>query len=171
MKYVKRLFIVVLALPILVFAWVQVQDNSHLVAYDLVHLQCKTTDVGGEFSSPAEETARRRRKLVAFARLQKDEINERVLLQFVADVSQSEDGLQPIQSLSINVDSYSGWDGGSQVQRTIDRNTLVYKLEHKEYSISAVKWWHHRQCEIIDKAVFEKRRNEVVSATKAAQKI
>lgn len=86
-------------------------------------------------------------------------------------MGQSEDGLQQPSVLSTGVTEYSGWDYSDEAQRTLNRNTLVYRLELKESRDGDVEFWKQRQCETIDKAVFEKQRDIVVSRTKAAQKI
>lgn len=171
MKYVKRIFVVIFALIALVIAWVQVQDNSELFASDMVHLRCTTIDVGGEFSTPAVRDAYFKDKPIILGRLQEDWIRDRVLLQWIADEDVSEDGLEGIKTLITSVQAYSGWDFEGKVQRTINRNTLVYYQEFKEYSSSTTKWWKKRQCEVIDKSVFEEQRRKVVAATIAAQKI
>lgn len=171
MKYVKRLFIVVLALPILAFAWVQVRENSEFFAYDIVHLRCATIDTYGADHIENFEAFSKDRPII-FGRLRKDWINNHVILRIISSVGMAEDGLQAPQILTSSVRRYASvWNSEKKWQDTIDRNTLVLTREYKDDDTSYAFAWKKRQCEIIDKAVFEKRRNEVVSATKDAQKI
>ena len=160
----------IVALIAFVIAWAQVQDNSELFALDMVHLRCTTTDVGGDLTPAVRDTYFKDRP-IAIGRLQEDWISDRVLLQWISDEGESEDGLQPVITLFTSADEYSGSDFEGKVQRTINRNTLVYNREIKEYSDREARVWKRRQCEIIDKSVFEEQRRKVIAATIAAQKI
>lgn len=171
MKYIKRLLVVILGLALTVIVWVQVESNSELFASDMVHLKCTTTEVGGNFSSQAFKDEYFKLRPVILGRLQKDWIKDRVILRWIGDVGESEDGLEPATVLSTGVTQYSGWNYVTNVQRTFNRSTLVYTREQKESRDSDLEWWKQRQCETIDKVVFEKQREIVVSRTKAAQKI
>lgn len=170
MKYIKRLLVVILGLALTVIVWVQVESNSELFASDMVHLKCTTTEVGGNFS-PAAKDKYFKHNPVLLGRLQKDWIKDRVILRWIGDVGESEDGLQSAAVLSTGVTQYSGWNYVTNVQRTFNRSTLVYTREQKESRDGNTKFWKQRRCETIDKVVFEKQREIVVSRTKAAQKI
>ena len=94
-----------------------------------------------------------------------------MLLDWVADAGEEEDGLSPTHTLSIEVDKYSGWNYEYKVQRNLDRATLIYTWQKKASMSSDVIFWKTRQCELIDKTTFEAQRKKSADATTAQQKI
>ena len=171
MKYVRRTLYVILAVVVLFVAYVFTISNGGMLALNMAYLKCTTLETGGEFPSTKFERAFRLRLPTITGRLQKDWVNDRVLLDWVADAGEEEDGLSPTFSLSIEVDKYSGWDYEYTVQRNLDRATLIYTLQKKASRSSDVIFWKTRQCELIDRTTFEAQRKKSADATTAQQKI
>lgn len=98
-------------------------------------------------------------------RLKKDWMRGEVILNWIALVGKSENGLQPAKRLKVSVTNYSGYDWTQKVRRTLNRETLVYTGNYGE------EYWVKRQCSRINKQTFEKARRAIVLETKARQKI
>lgn len=171
MKFVRRTLYVILAVVVILVAYVLTISNGSKLALNMAYLKCTTLEAGGDFASTKDERAFRLRSPTSIGRLQKDWVNDRVLLNWVADAGEEEDGLQPTVSLSIEVDEYSGWRHDDNVQRTFDRATLIYTWQNKASRSSDVIYWKTRQCELIDKGTFEAERKKSADATTAQQKI
>ena len=171
MKYVRRTLYVILAVVVLFVAYVFTISNGSTLALNMAYLRCTTLETGGDFASTKDERAFRLQSPTLFGRLQKDWVNDRVLLNWVADAGEEEDGLQSTHTLSIEVDKYSGWNYGDTVQRNLDRATLIYTWENKASRSSDVIAWKTRQCELIDRTTFEEQRKKSADATTAQQKI
>ena len=62
--------------------------------------------------------------------------------------------------------SYKG-----KIQRTFDRDTLLYTAEGKQHSVSEIDFRLTRTCKLIEKKVFENQRKKSAKATKAKQTI
>ena len=168
MKYVRRTLYVILAVVVLFVAYVFTISNGSTLALNMAYLRCTTFETGGDFASTKDERAFRLRLPTIIGRLQKDWVNNKVLLDWVADAGEEEDGLSPTRILSIEVDKYSsGWDSEYNVQRSFDRATLIYT----DSMFSDVIAWKKRQCELIDRTTFEAQRKKSADATTAQQKI
>ena len=163
LKFFKRTLYVILGLIALGAAWLYVESNSEKFATDMVYLECTIS----EFS----DGKRRYSGKVIHGRLRDDWINDKVLLNWVAGVGEAENGLQSTIKLKVSTNYYYGYDYSDNVQRSFDRDTLKYVWESKKSSAGEIEYWHSRQCEIIEKRVFEAERKKSAAATKAKQKI
>ena len=172
MKYVRRALYVILAVVVLFVAYMFTIRNGSTLALNMAYLRCTTLETGGNFASTKVERDFRLKTPTIIGRLQKDWVNNKVLLNWVAVAGEEEDGLDPTHSLSIEVDKYSGWNYVERVQRNLDRATLIYTWENKDsMSSSQILAWKTRQCELIDKTTFEAQRKKSADATTAQQKI
>ena len=94
------------------------------------------------------------------------------MLNWIAEDGTSENGLETTQPLAISVSNYSGFDYLNSVRRTIDRESLIYRLTKEASSIDkTIEYYVERQCRIIDKEIFDAKRLKSAEATKAKQKI
>lgn len=171
-KFFKRILYVILGLIALGATWGYVRSNSESLSTDIAYLECALSD----YSNASLTDEYRERIAVAktekqFGRLRKDWINDSVLLNWVAREGKSESGLEPLKWLSVNTNNYSGYDFTERVQRTFDRDTLLYTWERKQNSFDKPDFWRTHNCEIIEKRVFEAERKKSAAATKAKQKI
>tara|TARA_R110002153_G_scaffold74777_2_gene193930 strand:- start:250 stop:765 length:516 start_codon:yes stop_codon:yes gene_type:complete len=171
MKYVRRTLYVILAVVVLFVAYVFTISNGSTLALNMAYLRCTTLETGWDFASTKDERSFHLQRPTIIGRLQKDWVNNKVLLNWVAAAGEEEDGLSPTRSLSIKVDKYSGWNYEDKVQRNLDRATLIYTWENKDSMSSDVIVWKTRQCELIDKTTFEAQRKKSADATTAQQKI
>ena len=197
MKYVRRRTLyVILAVVVLFVAFVFTVSNGSMLALNMAYLRCTTLETGGDFASTKDERAFRferpttfgqikmggdfastkgerafRPERPIFGRLKKDWVNNRVLLNWVADVGEKEDGLESTLSLSIHVDQYSSYGIFDKVQRNLDRATLIYTWKKRDSVSLDVIAWTTRQCELIDKTTFEAQRKKVADATITQRKI
>jgi hypothetical protein len=85
MKYVRRTLYVILAVVVLFVAYVFTISNGSTLALNMAYLRCTTLETGGDFASTKDERAFRLRRPTLFGRLQKDWVNNRVLLDWVDD--------------------------------------------------------------------------------------
>ena len=111
----------------------------------------------------------RRPKIVG--RLRDDWIQDKVLLNWVADRGNSEDGIETTHRLNVSTNTYSGYSYSDKIKRTFDRDTLLYTWERKDTSYGQVEYWLTRKCVKVPKNIFEKLRKKSAEATKAKQKI
>ena len=163
-KFFKRTLYVILGIIALGAAWLYVELNSEKFATDMVYLECTIDEVS--------DLDQRNRRKVIHGRLRDDWINDKVLLNWVADGGDAENGLNNTRKLNVSTKYYSGYDYSNKAKRTFYRETLEYRLEvKKSSSVSENEYWHTRQCEIIEKRVFEAERRKSAAATKAKQKI
>ncbi|MDC3003181.1 hypothetical protein OAZ20_03750 [Paracoccaceae bacterium] len=167
-KFIKRTVQLIAALIVVgIVAWVG-YENSARLATDIAFLSCPVTDaerlnvVDTNFREPMKN---RDREEKPYTRLQKDWIRGEIILNWIADVSESEDGLQGAKRLKESVTEYSGYDWGHKANRSINRETLIYRLEVED------NYWVERQCVPISKQEFNKAVDAVTTATKAKQKI
>jgi hypothetical protein len=138
-----------------------VESNSEKFATDMVYLECTIDEIS------KEELAFRN---MTYGRLRDDWINDKVLLNWVAIAGRAENGLSGTIKLNVSTTRYFGYDYSDKAQRTFDRDTLKYSRV-VESSTGETERWHTRQCEIIEKRVFEAERKKSAAATKAKQKI
>ena len=171
MKYVRRTLYVILAVVVLFVAYVFTISNGSTLALNMAYLRCTTLETGGDVASTRFERVFRLHRPTLIGRLQKDWVNDKVLLNWVANAGEEEDGLGPTIRLSIEVDKYSGWDYEYTVQRNLDRATLIYTWQKKASESSDVIFWKTKQCELIDRTTFEAQRKKSADATTAQQKI
>lgn len=144
-------------------------NYSEEFATDIAHLECPLIKAGGgemnfdaavKFFGP-----------VSYARLRHDWVNQKVLLHFIDDKDTSEDGLVGPIYLDVTTLTYSGYDYGDQRYRHFDRETLIYRSEHREFSNSPEDWYFERECRKISEDEFEKKRLRHANITRARQKI
>ena len=162
-KFFKRTLYVILGLIALGATWAYVETNSEKFATDMVYLACTIDEIS--------DLEKRNRRKVIHGRLRDDWINDKVLLNWVAMTGTAEDGLESTTRLDVSTNYYSGYNYSSKVKRTFDRDTLKYWREVKKSSVGEVEYWWSRQCEIIEKRVFEAERKKSAAVTKAKQKI
>ena len=175
-KFLKRTFYAILSLIALGATYLFVVSNSEKFATDIAYLECALDQVGSDKrDNNFLDAVRKHHRKSIVGRLREDWIENKVLLTWVADVGDSEKGLESQVKLNISTNTYSGfsYDGSFTfgTQRTFDRNTLLYTYERKPTSTAEVDFWLTRKCVIVDKSVFEKKRKKSAAATKAKQKI
>ena len=172
MKFLKRTFYVILGLIALGGAWLYVYSNSDQFAKDIAYLECSLRDVGSDTKDKRFlDEVRAAYSDNVVGRLANDWIKEKVLLNWIADEGETEDGLVSTIKLNESTSSYAGYSFSADIQRTFNRNTLLYTWEKKESYNGTVIFWMTRQCVIIDKRIFEAQRKKSADATKANQKI
>lgn len=167
-KFIKRTLQIITALVIVgIFALVGYENSSRL-AMDMAFLSCPVKNAQ-RLDNPDQNflatIKSRAREQNPYVRLQRDWIRGEVILHWIADISQSENGLQGAKRLQSFVNEYSGYDWIDRADRSINRETLVYRLEVKD------KYWVERKCATISKQKFYDAVQAVANATKAKQKI
>ncbi|MDA9939748.1 hypothetical protein N9C37_04690 [Planktomarina temperata] len=171
-KFLKRTFYVILGLIALGSAWLYVYSNSGKFATDIAYLECSLRDVGSDAKDKRFlDNVRTAYSDNAVGRLANDWIKGKVLLNWIADEGETEDGLSSTIKLSTSTSSYAGYSYSTDIRRTFNRNTLLYTWQKKEGYNGKVIFWMTRQCVIIDKRIFEAKRKKSADATKANQKI
>jgi hypothetical protein len=171
-KFLKRTFYVILGIIALGGVWLYVDSSSEKFAKDIAYLECSLRDVGSDTKDKRFlDKVRAAHSDNAVGRLANDWIKEKVLLNWIADEGETEDGLVSTIKLNVSTSSYDGYSYSTDIQRTFNRNTLLYKWEKKEGYNGKVILWMTRQCVIIDKRIFEAQRKKSADATKAKQKI
>ena len=171
-KFLKRTFYVILGLIALGGAWLYVYSNSDKFAKDIAYLECSLRDVGSDAKDKRFlDEVRTAYSDNAVGRLANDWIKGKVLLNWIADEGETEDGLASTIKLSTSTSSYAGYSYSTDIRRTFNRNTLLYTWQKKEGYNGKVIFWMTRQCVIIDKRIFEANRKKSADATKANQKI
>ena len=167
-KFIKRTFQVIVVLIVLGIVALVAHMNSDRLASDMAFLSCPII-AANRLDTPdttfLEAIKNRDRENKPYLRLRKDWIRGEIILNWIADVSYSEDGLQGTQRLKTSVTEYSGRDWVEKETRSINRETLIYRLEIDNL------YWVERQCVPISKQEFNKAVNAVSTATKAKQKI
>ena len=167
-KSVKRILWAIIGLVLLGIGVVISYANSERLAYDIAHLSCVVSDANGLTTDDARILPKVRELYPgrSYARLQKDWLQGAVLLNWVDTRNAYEQGLQPTHRLKIKVDKYTGRDWSTNVTRSIDRETLRYRVEYTDK-----KYWVERSCVLVPKARFEEVRQKNAADTKAKQKI
>ena len=171
-KIIKRTLLVVVALIALGIGYLVAYDNSEKLAKTMVSLECELadTDLDAKFIEEHHD-------LVLFARLKRDWLKNRVLLNFIeSEAGDSESGLKKTIVLRENVGSYSGYayvKSDLYAHRSIDRNSLIYRREARRGSskTSELFNWIERKCKIIPNQKFDKLRDNSAASTKEMQKI
>jgi len=175
-KLLKRTFYATLGLIALGATYLFVISNSEKFATDIAYLECALDQVGSDkHDNNFLDLVRNHHPKYIVGRLREDWIENKVLLTWVADVGDSENGLDSKVKLNISTNTYSGfsYDGSFTfgTQRTFDRNTLLYTNERKPTSTAEVDHWLTRKCVIVDKSIYEEKRKKSAAATKAKQTI
>ena len=171
-KFFKRTLYVILGLIALGATSLFVRSNSESLSTDIAYLECALSDhSNASWTDEYRELIEVVKTEKQFGRLRKDWINGSVLLNWVAREGKSESGLGPSKRLSVNTNNYSGYSYTDKVQRTFDRDTLLYTWERKQSSFDKADFWRTHSCVIIEKRVFEAERKKSAAATKAKQKI
>ena len=168
-KFVKRTLQVIAGLIILGIIAIAGYANSERLSYDMVYLSCAITDANG---MTEDDDGIRPAVIKHFgprsqARLRKDWVRGKVLLNWIdthGDGDQ-ENGLENTVSMNISVQEYSAFDWVEKVTRTINRETLVYRVEYGD------KYWVERKCKKTTKSEFEAIREIITTQIKAKQKI
>lgn len=170
--FVKRAFLLIMLLIVTGIGYLIALENSENFAVDMAFLECTRSEIGGNSDQRVLDAVEKAQRKIIYGKLQKDHLQNRVLLTWVADQGESESGLSTSHSLRISVSNYSGFDYLSSVRRTIDRESLIYRLTKEVSSIDKTIEYHvERQCQIIDREIFESNRLKSANATKAKQKI
>lgn len=167
-KVIKRVLWALVALIVIAVGIVISYANSERLAYDIAHLSCVVSDANGLTSDDARILPKVRERYPgrSYARLQKDWLQGAVLLNWVDTRNAYEQGLQPTHRLKIEVDNYTGRDWSTNVTRSIDRETLRYRVEFTDKN-----YWVESNCVLVPKARFEDVRQKSAAETKAKQKI
>lgn len=167
-KFIQRTLqaiVVFIALGIIVFV---ADKNSDRLASDLAFLSCPVT-AAERLDKPSNtffDTVKNQDwEAKPYIRLRKDWIRGEIILDWVAPVSQSENGLQGAKRLKMSVSEYSGRDWAEKASRSINRETLLYRVEFDD------AYWVERECVPISEQEFNKAVYAVSAATKAKQKI
>lgn len=167
-NFIKRTLQVIAVLIALGILAVVTHENSDRLATDMAFLSCPVT-AAERLDKPnntfLDTVKNRDREAKPYIRLQKDWIRGEIILNWIASVSQSEDGLQGAKRLKTSVSEYSGRDWAQKASRSINRETLLYRIEVDDV------YWVERQCVPISKQEFNKAVEAVSAATKAKQKI
>ena len=152
-KFIKRTFQVIAVLIVLSIVGLGAYANSERLATDMVYLSCTISDANGltQDDNRILPTVKKTQKITNQARLRKDWIQNKVLLNWVDNHNEHENGLEPTRSLNINVGEYWGYDRNEN-KRTFNRETLRYRVEYRGF-------WVERACQKITKTEFEKNRN------------
>jgi len=171
-KFLKRTFYVILGLIALGGAWLYVYLNSDQFAKDIAYLECTMheLDTGSLTEKRGKLFANSMRSNIV-GRLRDDWIQDKVLLNWVAVPGESEDGLDTTHRLNVSTNTYSGYSYSHKINRTFDRDTLLYTWESKDTSYGQAEYWLTRKCVKVPKNIFEKLRKKSAEATKAKQKI
>ena len=171
-KFLKRIFYVILGLIALGGAWLYVYSNSDKLAKDIAYLECTMheLDTGSLTEKQGKQFANSQRPKIV-GRLRDDWIQDKVLLNWVAVPGVSEDGLDTTHRLNVSTNTYSGYSYSHKINRTFDRDTLLYTWESKDTSYGQAEYWLTRKCVKVPKKIFEKLRKKSAEATKAKQKI
>ncbi|MDA8830405.1 hypothetical protein OAO82_01550 [bacterium] len=171
-KFLKRTFYVILGLIALGGAWLYVYLNSDQFAKDIAYLECTMHELGtGSLTEKQGKQFANSRRPKIVGRLRDDWIQDKVLLNWVADRGTSEDGMEPTHKLNVSTNTYSGYSYSDKIKRTFDRDTLLYTYEMQDTSYGQVEYWLTRKCVKVPKNIFEKLRKKSAEATKAKQKI
>ena len=132
-KFLKRTFYVILGLIALGSAWLYVYSNSGKFATDIAYLECSLRDVGSDAKDKRFlDNVRTAYSDNAVGRLANDWIKGKVLLNWIADEGETEDGLQSTVKLKTSTNSYAGYTYSTDIMRTFNRNTLLYSYEKKD---------------------------------------
>lgn len=168
-KLVRRIFLLFMLIVVLAAVSVLALIYSDELATDVAHLECPLVKAeGGEMTF---DDAVRIFGPVSYARLRRDWINQRIVVHFIDDTDSSENGLSDAIYLTISTLEYSGYDYADKRQRRFDRESLVYRAEHRESYNSSPDWYFERACRLISEDIFEKRRARHAYITRAKQKI
>lgn len=105
-----------------------IQENSHKFATNIAFLECTLQEVSSDkHEQDFLDAVKADAPLKTFARLNKDWIKGgSILLNWVAQVGLSEDGLKRTQTLRENINNYSGSLDVSDTH-SFNRGTLLYK--------------------------------------------
>lgn len=170
--FIKRAFLLICLLIFTGIGYLIALENSEKFAVDMAFLECPRSEIGGSSDQRLLDAVERVQQPILFGRLKKDYLQGKVLLNWIAEDGTSENGLETTQPLAISVSNYSGFDYLNSVRRTIDRESLIYRLTKEASSIDkTIEYYVERQCKIIDKGVFDAKRLKSAEATKAKQKI
>jgi hypothetical protein len=168
-KALKRIFMAFMLLVLLAAGYIAALTYSDELATDVAYLECaliKADGVGMTFDKAFELWGP-----VGYARLQKNWIEQRIVLHWVDDENLSEDGLSSPIYLHESTLQYSGYDYEDRRYRSFNRETLVYRSEAREMSGSPGLWYFERQCKTISKDLFEAKRLRHANQTLSRQKI
>ena len=173
-KLLKIILYVILGIIVLAIVAAAVTTNSQKFAKDIAYLEC-TPSRWQNFRLSEKEDKKLRKSIeersIIVGRLRKDWIQSRILLDWVAELGTTENGLETTYKLSINTNNYTGYSYKGKIQRTFDRDTLLYTAEGKQHSVSEIDFRLTRTCKLIEKKVFENQRKKSAKATKAKQTI
>jgi len=166
-KFIKRSLQLILGLIILILGVGFAYLNSEKFAVHKVALQCSSPTVTAKNIDMSDYPQRQ-----LFGSLRKDYLNNKMLLNWVAEVDQSQNGLQQTRIMTENITYYqsTSFKGGLKTIRTINRNDLTYVKETTESSRD-INIRVLRYCTEIPRSLFEQKRKEVADATKKKQKI
>ena len=127
LKRVLYLFLGLSTLGIITFITLELmQQNSHKFATNIAFLECTLQEVSSDkHEQDFLDAVKADVPLKTFARLNKDWIKGgSILLNWVAQVGLSEDGLKRTQTLEENINNYSGSLGVDE--HSFNRGTLLY---------------------------------------------
>ena len=133
--FIKRAFLLIIVLIAAGIGYLIALENSEKFAVDMAFLECTRSEIGGNSDQRVLDAVEQAQRKIIYGKLQKDHLQNRVLLTWVADQGESESGLNTSQSLRISVSNYSGFDYLMSVRRTIDRESLIYRLTKEASSI------------------------------------
>ena len=171
-KFLKRTLYVILSLVALGLSWLFVYLNSDKFAKNIAYLECTMHELGlGLLSTEQANQFAKSKRIKKVGRLRDDGIKDKVLLNWIADGGSSEDGLETTHKLDVSANSYSGHSYSDNIQRTFNRDTLLYKWESKDTTSAHFGYWFTRKCVKVPKNVFQKLRKKSADVTKAKQKI
>ena len=167
-KFIKRTFQIIAACIVVGIVALVGHSNSERLATDMVFLSCNIIDANSIEGNDNRilQSVKKTHGVNILGRLKKDWIRSEVLLNWIDDDAQSEDGLLKTVRLKIEVDKYTGYNWSGKVRRTFNRETLLYRIEYEKSG-----YWVERQCSITPKNIFEKLRKKMANETKAKQNI
>jgi|TARA_B110000971_G_scaffold3643_1_gene3741 hypothetical protein len=171
LKNTSYVFLIIIGLGV---AFLVVDANSNKLAIDTAFLECTLQEINSDKWNENEEVIVAMKTITplkVMGRLRNDWIDDKVLLNWVADAGMAEDGLETTRTLNKTIHNYTGLSFDGIVQRTFDRDSLIYTKEIMDTSFNEVEVREIRKCAIIDKSVFEAERKKSAAVTKAKQKI
>ena len=109
-KFLKRIFYVILGLIALGGAWLYVYSNSDKFAKDIAYLEYTRheLDTGSLTEKQGKQFANSQSPKIV-GRLRDDWIQHNVLLNWVADRGNSEDGIETTHRFNVSINTYSGY--------------------------------------------------------------
>lgn len=168
-KFIKRTLQSILGLIVLIIVMALAYNYSEKFAVHKVALKCgkpnlitDELDLGYIFQTSA------------IGSLRKDYIRGKMLLNWVSDDADTENGLDDTLSLKESTTVYEGMKYNTKytTKRIIDRNTLKYNLTITDNTYPSKGFTEmERFCKIIPRSLFEQKRKEMADATKKKQKI